>query len=204
MYKPINLQIKHLCIERGERLLCQKLSFTVEGGELIRIAGENGSGKSSLMKALLGWLPIEEGTIEFNGEDISVHRDSLLAEQLYIGHATGIKDIFTVQENLSLYCPNSHESDRLEALRNLNLADFEDTPAGDLSAGQKRRVALTRLWLTDKQIWFLDEPFTALDAQGTLTLEHRIKEHLASGGAVIMTTHQPLQTLLPKIIELKT
>lgn len=204
MYNPINLQIKNLCIERGERLLCRGLTFSVLSGELIHIIGENGAGKSSLIKALLGWLPIEEGTIEFNGEDVSIYRDRLLAEQLYIGHTTGIKDVLTVQENLSLFCPSHSVDERLEALRFVNLATFDETVAGELSAGQKRRVALARLWLSTKQIWFLDEPLTALDTQGVLALELRVKEHLSLGGAVIMTSHQPLQTLVPKVIELPT
>lgn len=202
MHKPVSLQIKNLCVERGERLLCHDLSFSVQGGDLVRIVGENGAGKSSLIKAILGWITIEDGSVEFNGEDVTSHREMLLSKQLYIGHLTGIKDVFTAAENLSLYCPDATSLEISAALDKVNLAHYEDTPASQLSAGQKRRVALARLWLTDKAIWFLDEPFTALDVSGVETLEQRIAEHLSIGGAVVMTTHQPLIHLNPKVVEL--
>ena len=198
----MNLQLKNLWIERGERDLCRDLSFSVLNGELIRIAGENGAGKSSLIKAILGWVRLEAGNLEFNGEDVTQHRDMLLQCQLYLGHTPGIKSVFTALENLRLYCPQASE-DALEfALNQVQLGAFVDTPAAQLSAGQKRRIALARLWLTDKALWFLDEPFTALDVKGVDALEQRMSDHLSSGGAIVITTHQPLLSLAPKVIEL--
>lgn len=198
----MNLQVKDLWIERGERDLCRQLTFSVESGELVRIAGENGAGKSSLMKAILGWVRLEEGALEFNGEDVTQHRDMLLQSQLYLGHTPGIKNVFTALENLKLYCPDDSEEALEHALAQVQLGAFADTPAAQLSAGQKRRIALARLWLTDKALWFLDEPFTALDVKGVEALEQRMAEHLAVGGAIVITTHQPLLHLSPKVIEL--
>lgn len=158
----VNLQINNFWIERNERQLCRDLSFSVSDGELVRIAGDNGAGKSSLIKAILGWIPIEEGLIRLNGEDITQNRDLLLFDQIYLGHTPGIKSILSVKENLRMYCPNASEVALNEALQQVNLELFDDTPAAQLSAGQKRRVALARLWLTKKRIWFLDEPFTTI------------------------------------------
>ncbi|RDL43629.1 cytochrome c biogenesis heme-transporting ATPase CcmA [Marinomonas piezotolerans] len=198
----VNLQINNFWIERNERQLCRDLSFSVSDGELVRIAGDNGAGKSSLIKAILGWIPIEEGLIRLNGEDITHNRDLLLFDQIYLGHTPGIKSILSVNENLRMYCPNASEVALNEALQQVNLELFDDTPAAQLSAGQKRRVALARLWLTKKRIWFLDEPFTALDAHGVAALEAKIQSQLESGGAVVITTHQPLYHLSPKTVEL--
>lgn len=202
MQNSVDLQVNNLWIERSERELCRDLSFSVHSGELVRIAGENGAGKSSLIKALLGWVTIEDGYIEFNGEDITVHRDMLLLNQLYLGHSAGIKSVFTALENLRMYCPNASEQQLENALDRVQLLRFADTPASQLSAGQKRRIALARLWVTDKPLWFLDEPFTALDVKGVAALEERIAEHLQMGGAVVITTHQPLLHLAPKVVEL--
>ena len=102
LQKSVNLQVTNLWIERGERDLCRDLSFSVRSGELVRIAGENGAGKSSLIKAILGWVRLEEGELEFNGEDVTLHRDVLLQNQLYLGHTPGIKSVFTALENLKL------------------------------------------------------------------------------------------------------
>lgn len=199
----MNLNIRDLWIERGDRDLCRDLSFSVESGELVRIAGENGAGKSSLIKSILGWVPILDGEIEYNAENVTQHRDMLLKDQLYLGHTPGIKNVFTALENLKLYCPNSTDSELEYALEQVQLAAFAETPAANLSAGQKRRIALARLWLTDKALWCLDEPFTALDVKGVEALEQRMAEHLALGGAIIITTHQPLLHLSPKVIELQ-
>ncbi len=198
----VNLQINNFWIERNERQLCRDLSFSVSDGELVRIAGDNGAGKSSLIKAILGWIPIEEGLIRLDGEDITQNRDLLLFDQIYLGHTPGIKSILSVKENLRMYCPNASEVALNEALQQVNLELFDDTPAAQLSAGQKRRVALARLWLTKKRIWFLDEPFTALDTHGVAALEAKIQSQLESGGAVVITTHQPLYHLSPKTVEL--
>lgn len=198
----MNLDVKNLWIERGERDLCRDLTFSVRSSELVRIAGENGAGKSSLIKAILGWVSIEDGKILYNEEDVTQHRDMLLQDQLYLGHTPGIKNVFTALENLKLYCPNTDDEQLEHALAQVQLLEFSDTPAAQLSAGQKRRIALARLWLTAKPLWFLDEPFTALDVKGVAALEERIASHLSEGGAVVITTHQPLLHLSPKVVEL--
>jgi heme exporter protein A len=196
------LCVENLWLERGDRDLCRGLNFSLQGGQVARITGENGAGKSSLLKYLVGTLSAVEGNVTFNGEDISVHRDVLIQELLYIGHTPGVKNVFTVAENLKLYAPHSNNGELEYALTQVSLDAYWDTPAAQLSAGQKRRVALARLWLTQKRVWLLDEPFTALDVSGVEVLERRIKDHVSAGGIVILTTHQPLHSLNPVTIEL--
>lgn len=202
MQAVTSLCVENLWLERGDRDLCRGLSFSLQSGQVARIIGENGAGKSSLLKYLVGILTPVEGTIFFNREEVSIHRDTLLQELLYIGHTPGVKSIFTVVENLKLYAPQASDAQIEFALTQVNLNSYWDIPAAQLSAGQKRRVALARLWLTQKRLWLLDEPFTALDVSGVDVLERRIREHLQAGGIVILTTHQPLHSLNPVTIEL--
>jgi heme exporter protein A len=196
LHSNLDLSISGLVIERSERILCDNFSCVVKAGEVARIMGENGAGKSTLLKVIAGILQPLEGQIFFSGEDISYHRDMLHRELLYLGHHAGIKAVFSVAENLNWYCPNQ-TSDAIElALDVVGLAGYSDTPAHQLSAGQQRRIALARLWLTDKKVWLLDEPFTALDVKGVAVLEAKIKQHTDAGGLVILTTHQALDDSL--------
>jgi len=192
LHSNLDLSISGLFIERSERILCENFSCQIKAGEVARIMGENGAGKSTLLKVIAGILQPLEGTILFAGEDISFHRDMLQKHLLYLGHHAGIKSVFSVAENLKWYCPNKDIDAIEEALAIVGLAGYSDSPAHQLSAGQQRRIALARLWLTDKKVWLLDEPFTALDVKGVSVLEDKIKQHTDNGGMVILTTHQSL------------
>ncbi|MCV2401365.1 cytochrome c biogenesis heme-transporting ATPase CcmA [Marinomonas sp. C2222] len=195
------LTITDLWIERGERVLCKELSFSVQSGEVIRILGENGAGKSSLLKALLGTVLIDEGSILYLGEDITADRSNLHKDTLYIGHSVGLKKALTVRENLALYCPDVSIEGYQPILEELGLAPFLDMPVNKLSQGQARRTALSRLWLTQKSLWILDEPFSALDDQACLLLEKKIEQHSLAGGVVLLTTHIPLSSIQPRELE---
>ncbi|WP_036181237.1 cytochrome c biogenesis heme-transporting ATPase CcmA [Marinomonas sp. MED121] len=196
MHPNLELSISGLFIERADRVLCDNFSCQVSAGEIARIMGENGAGKSTLLKIIAGVLQPLEGKIMFAGEDISYHRDILQKELLYLGHHAGIKAVFSAAENLSWYCPTKSKDAIEEALTEVGLGGYLDTPAHQLSAGQQRRIALARLWLTDKKVWLLDEPFTALDVKGVAVLEQRLKQHLDKGGMIILTTHQSLDDSL--------
>lgn len=121
---------------------------------------------------------------------------------LYLGHSTGIKKALTPYENLAFYATLNGGFSRsiLDLLQAVNLAGYDDVPCYQLSAGQQRRVALARLYGSSARLWILDEPFTAVDKAGVAALEMRLTEHLAQGGSVILTTHQPLN--LPQVREL--
>lgn len=196
LHTNLDLSISGLFIERSERVLCDDFSCQIKAGDVARIMGENGAGKSTLLKIIAGILQPLEGEIRFAGEDISYHRDVLQKELLYLGHHAGIKAVFSVAENLKWYCPNQDLAAIEAALEIVGLAGYMDTPAHQLSAGQQRRIALARLWLTDKKVWLLDEPFTALDVKGVAVLENKIKQHTKQGGLVILTTHQALDAAL--------
>ncbi|MFA1052369.1 heme ABC exporter ATP-binding protein CcmA, partial [Klebsiella pneumoniae] len=111
----------------------------------------------------------------------------------WLGHKPGVNAALTADENLRFFFPASRLQQRESALAAVGLAGYEDLPLSQLSAGQQRRVALTRLWLTDAPLWILDEPFTALDATAMETLTRRLEQHARQGGCAILTTHQPLR-----------
>lgn len=200
------LEARQLACERDDRWLFQGLDLNIRSGEIVRIEGPNGSGKTTLLKILSGQLGDYQGELFWNGAAMKDVREHFLANLLYLGHAPGIKSGLTPLENLAWYQALSGASDisgtsnrgsgneeqRLDALANVGLAGFEDVPAGQLSAGQQRRVALARLTLTPRALWVLDEPFTAIDRDGVAALEQQLIAHAQSGGCVLVTTHHEL------------
>jgi heme exporter protein A len=185
------------CI-RGERTLFQDLGFSLRGGELLRIAGSNGSGKTSLLRIACGLLEPTDGTVRWGGEDIRKLEEEFRRRLVYIGHSNALKDDLTAAENLRFACVlagvAARDAQIVEALRSLGLAGFEHRPVRTLSQGQRRRVALARLVLSQgAALWVLDEPFTALDAGAMTRVQDLIGEHVSRGGAVMYTTHYEAQ-----------
>jgi len=187
MLEAINLT----CV-RDDRVLFSELSFSVRAGEMVQIAGKNGAGKTSLLRILAGLAQAEEGEVEWLGEGLSRARYQYHQDLLWLGHQPGIKTVLTAFENLSFYHAEGADSLRWQALTEVGLLGFEDVPVNQLSAGQQRRVALARLWLSAHKIWILDEPFTAIDVAGVDKLTRQLQLHTEKGGMVILTTHQPL------------
>lgn len=190
------LQARQLACERDDRWLFKGLDLDIRGGEIVRVEGPNGSGKTTLLKILSGQLGDYQGELYWNGAAMSESREHFLANLLYLGHSPGIKYGLSPLENLSWYQAlsgeQSHEDQRLDALEQVGLSGFEDVPAGQLSAGQQRRVALARLTLTPRALWVLDEPFTAIDHDGVVALEKQLIAHAQAGGCVLVTTHHLL------------
>ncbi len=189
------LQACDLGCERDARLLFEHLELQLKAGDLLQVAGPNGSGKTSLLRLLCGLMPPAEGEVRLNGQPLAGQRAHLARHLLWIGHAAGIKDVLTPLENLAWLCALNQRADRAavwQALEQVGLQGFEDVPCHTLSAGQQRRVALARLYLPAPPIWILDEPFTALDTQGVAQLEARLARHCEQGGLVVLTTHHPL------------
>jgi len=191
----VSLTISDLWIERGERDLCQGLSFVVQSGEVLRILGENGAGKTSLLKVIAGVIVPLEGQIVYAEKGIGQDPSLLLENTLYIGHSAGVKRLLTVEENLRWYCPGVSPGELNAVLLHLDLLSCFELPVKALSAGQFKRVALARLWLSKKTLWLLDEPFASLDAKGIEILEDHIQQHVCSGGLVVLTTHQDLRSI---------
>lgn len=177
------LTAQSVALERGYRLLLQGVDFTVAPGELWQMAGPNGIGKTSFLRALAGLSKV--------GVSGSIQRE---ASFLYQGHLPGLKPLLSPIENLSWHPSGLIAESKLalrQALDQVGLFGYEDTPVLNLSAGQQRRVALARLWLSDAKLWLLDEPFTAIDMLGAELLEARLLAHVEQGGAVVFTSHQP-------------
>jgi heme exporter protein A len=183
------LKAENLACERGGRLVFTKLNFELNAGELMELRGPNGAGKSSLLRLLAGLnTPAAGNVVLENGE-----MDATLAEQAhYIGHAEANKPALTVSENLRFWAQFlSGDKDQLR-LSTFNLDALADDQAMLLSAGQKRRLALTRLVIARRALWLLDEPTVGLDAASLVQLQNLIKKHLGEGGMVIAATHAKL------------
>ena len=176
-------------------MLFENLALRLDRGDMLQISGPNGSGKTSLLRLLAGLMQPTSGEVLLNGQPLNSQRPELAHNLLWIGHAAGIKDLLTPEENLSWLCALHQPASRdaiWAALAAVGLRGFEDVPCHTLSAGQQRRVALARLYLDSPALWILDEPFTALDKQGVAQLEAHLANHCEQGGMVVLTTHHSL------------
>ena len=188
------LEARSLACLRDDKVLFNPLSFSVSTGEFVHITGRNGAGKTSLLRLLAGLSAPDSGEVLWNTLPLSQVNPQWHRELCWIGHHSGVKGALTVDENLMFWCMHARRKARQEAIDAVNLTGWEETPASRLSAGQQRRVALARLWLTPARFWLLDEPFTALDASGINTLTQHLEKHIAQGGSVVMTSHQSVLT----------
>jgi heme exporter protein A len=178
------------CI-RDDRTLFSGLGFGVDTGEALIIEGRNGTGKTTLLRAICGIRRPDEGEILWAGESIERLGPDYHRHVAYVGHNDGVKRELTVAENLRMARALGSEGRMsiAEALDKVRLAGFEDVVAINLSAGQRRRLALARLLVTDSLLWVLDEPFTSLDRHGVRLVEELMTTHVANGGMLVMTSH---------------
>ena len=188
------LRADGLCLLRGDRCLFKGLDFSLDHGELLVIEGPNGSGKTSLMRAVAGLLEFEEGIVSWKGRPVRENAQLFRASLAWFAHRVGFKGDLTLLENLAfesgLRATATGDTDRV--LARLGLATLVSLPFRSLSAGQQRRVALARMLLSVGPLWFMDEPFTNLDKAGQGLVTDLIGEHLGGGGLCVVATHQHL------------
>jgi heme exporter protein A len=189
------LQARDLTCVRGERMLFSALSFSLEPGQAVRVAGANGTGKTSLLRMLCGLTLPAGGEVLWQGLSIRKQREEYHSRMCYIGHASAVKDDLTAVENLTLSAAlgglKIGEAEAWNALQRIGLEGQDDLPARALSQGQRRRAVLARLLIAPAPaLWILDEPFTALDRQAVQQLCEVLAGHLDAGGMLVLTTHQ--------------
>lgn len=186
------LSANALTLIRGETCLFQDLGFALNPGELLLLEGQNGSGKTSLMRAIAGMLSLESGEIFWNGNDVSRQRQEFHGELVWIAHRTGLKGDLTLVENLRFEASLRPQTsiDPATVYERLGISRLKTLPLRSLSAGQQRRVALARMLLADVPLWLMDEPFTNLDREGRKLVVELVEEHLANGGMCVMAAHQ--------------
>ena len=199
---PAMLEAHQLACQRGDRLLFRRLELAVTPGEMLRIAGANGMGKTSLLRLLAGLSQPAAGAVSWLGDDIQRQRESFHAAMLYLGHAPALNDLLTPAENLRFACAagatTASPAACTEALSRIGLQRQLALPCKVLSQGQRRRVGLARLFLeAQRPLWILDEPFTALDAAAITDLAATLDAHCAAGGSVIFTSHQDVALRTP-------
>jgi heme exporter protein A len=185
------LEISALSCIRNDRVLFEDLSLSLTSGQMLLVEGANGSGKTSLLRILTGLKLADSGDVRWQGQAISVLAGAYYEQLNYIGHHDGVKQELTCLENLQMARAMGIASalNLDDILRSVKLYRYGDSPAGSLSAGQKRRLALARLFATESKLWILDEPFTSLDKSSMSEFESRFELFLDQGGIIIMTSH---------------
>ena len=190
-----SLSVSALTAVRGETRLFRELSFAIQPGQLLFIQGGNGCGKTSLLYILAGLRLPEAGTVSWAGTNIEQLGKLYHSQLCFIGHHNGVKAELTVWENILGFQslkPGSSE-DIQATVDAIGLAGFEDSLAYQLSSGQQRRLALSRLLFSDQPLWILDEPFTSLDKASIRLFESTLLAHSERGGMVVLTSHQAVE-----------
>ena len=194
-----NLKVEDLSCVRSEKAIFEKLNFEVFPGQNIEIIGSNGSGKTTLLRTLIGLIRPEKGSINWLDNENNFHKYRSF-ECFFQGHELGIKNLLTVFENLELThnAKGMNKEQIKECLKRVGLKNINDL-ASNLSVGQKKRISIARWLLKDFKIYFIDEPFSALDDEATHLIEILIKELNSKGCSFVITGHRPSNILANRI-----
>jgi len=184
------LAARELAFARNEERIFGPLTFTVECGEALLVQGGNGAGKTTLLRVLAGLLHADGGDVRLHGEPADpLRRAQAMA---YLGHLPAFKADLSAAQNLDFLCRLHGMRPGLtlaDAMQLVCLAGYEDAAARQLSAGQKKRLSLARIWLSPAALWLLDEPYANLDLDGIDLVNRMVRAHLNAGGAALVTTH---------------
>ena len=186
--------VSNLSCARGDKRLFSGVSFSLQPGQWLHLEGNNGVGKTSLLRLVCGLSTLEEGEITWNNQAVSKNPQTFRANLAYLGHQLALKDDLSPLENLqtdaAIVGHQLTASDAKQALAQMGLRGRENLPVRVLSQGQKRRTALARLLVSSAKLWVLDEPFVALDTMAQNALSEVINAHLTKQGMVLLTSHQ--------------
>lgn len=176
---------------RGERQVLHGAGFALSSGHALILRGANGTGKSTLLRLMAGLMRPRAGKITWDGSDIAEDQTEHNRRIAYIGHADAVKPALSVIENVAFWgtLADGNGMTAPDALKTLGISHLAELPARYLSAGQRRRVSLTRALTSGAALWLLDEPTTSLDTATTVSLKEQIETHLASGGMAVISTH---------------
>ena len=203
MPEPVHrlLEARQLEASRDDRVLFTGLDFRLEPGHMLQITGRNGVGKTTLLNMVAGLSRPASGQVLWQGQPVEQDYAAYLGSLSFIGHLGGLKPGLSPLENLRFLCRLRGlpvvEAVLWAALKKVGLYGYEEVLVGRLSAGQKRRAALARLFVEGTPLWILDEPFTAIDRGGVGELEGWLGEHLAGGGMILLTTHHEFTPQFP-------
>ena len=189
------LSAEKIFCDRDDRLLFSNLSFELHSGEILQLEGPNGVGKTTLLRILSGLFTSFDGNVYWNGRNVRACYSEFQQDLLFIGHKSSITTTLTPLENLRFLLGLQQkvvEDELWQALDLVGLVGYEHVLCRNLSAGQKRRVALARSYLSNAKIWVLDERFTAIDKAGVAQLESLLVEKAKAGVAIVLTTHHEL------------
>ena len=190
------LQVVNVSCERGARALFSPVSFQLQASQAMHLQGDNGAGKTSLLRGLCGLSPLSQGQVLWDGQPVQQTREVFLRDVFYLGHALGLKDELSALENLQTTAALAGQwlspQEAEQALGAQGLANRMHLPLRVLSQGQKRRVALARLQVSQARLWLLDEPLVALDSAAQHALTTLLQTHIQQGGMLLFTSHQSL------------
>lgn len=191
---PQSLQLAGFGCIRGGRVLLRHVDLMLNAGQVLLLKGSNGAGKSTLLRSLAGLLPWRAGQLSWCGREVQVRSAVYLQHLSYLGHQCGMSDALTGMENLrfALNLLNvTWQPHKVAAvLGQLGMCEWAHQPFGRLSQGQRRRLAIARIMLSERPLWLLDEPDSALDCNGEILLAQILEAHATAGGMAIVATHR--------------
>ena len=196
------LTVRHITCIRGHRPLFAPASFELAPGQALHLQGDNGVGKTTLLRVICGLSPAHSGEVLWQGQPVQSVAAAFRQSLFYLGHALSLKEELSALENLradaAIAGRTLGETEALQALREMGLRGREHLPVRVMSQGQKRRVALARLLSSQAPLWVLDEPLVALDVRALEQLRQVLARHVAAGGMLLLTSHQSLSLDLPE------
>ena len=192
MLPALRLEVEDLAVERGGRRVLERVSFSAGPGDYVEVTGPNGAGKTSMLRALAGLIKPRDGRIGIAGNFGPIDPDERALQMHVVGHRDGLKGPLTVAEHALFWKRLYGGGDELAVLDRVGLKPLMQRPVRTLSAGQARRLALSRLLIAPRPLWLLDEPAASLDIQARAWLLGLVSDHLAGGGIVIAAVHDPI------------